>query len=76
LNEVSTSSEKNTCLQFNLANCLTMIIIIDYGKSNHYSEVGGDKIMKTFDFKSGTKVMVDEHQIVIERSGGKSAKHR
>jgi hypothetical protein len=29
--------------------------------------------MKTFDFKSGTKVMVDEHQIVIERSGGKSA---
>ncbi|OLS34729.1 hypothetical protein [Bacillus sp. MRMR6] len=29
--------------------------------------------MKTFDFKSGTTVMVDETQIVIERSGGKSA---
>jgi hypothetical protein len=31
------------------------------------------KTMKTFDFKSGTKVMVDETQIIIERSGGKSA---
>ncbi|WHY69756.1 hypothetical protein [Neobacillus sp. SuZ13] len=29
--------------------------------------------MKTFDFKSGAKVMVDENQIIIERSGGKSA---
>ena len=29
--------------------------------------------MKTFDFKSGTKVMVDEHRLVIERTGGKSA---
>ncbi|MEH7246910.1 hypothetical protein V7114_09035 [Neobacillus niacini] len=29
--------------------------------------------MKTFDLKSGTIVMVDETQIVIERSGGKSA---
>jgi hypothetical protein len=29
--------------------------------------------MKTFDLKSGTVVMVDENQIVIERSGGKSA---
>jgi hypothetical protein len=29
--------------------------------------------MKTFDLKSGTIVMVDENQIVIERSGGKSA---
>lgn len=29
--------------------------------------------MKTFDLKSGTTVMVDENQIVIERSGGKSA---
>jgi hypothetical protein len=30
--------------------------------------------MKTFDLKSGTIVMVDENQIVIERSGGKSAR--
>jgi hypothetical protein len=52
----------------------TMIIIIDIGNSNHYSKVGGDILtMKTFDFKSGTKVMVDEHQIIIERSSGKSA---
>jgi len=29
--------------------------------------------MKTFELKSGTKVMVDEHQIIIERTGGKSA---
>jgi hypothetical protein len=29
--------------------------------------------MKTFDLKSGTVVMVDENQIVIERAGGKSA---
>jgi hypothetical protein len=29
--------------------------------------------MKTFDLKSGTKVMVDEHKVVIERTGGKSA---
>ncbi|WP_318503069.1 hypothetical protein [Bacillus sp. T3] len=29
--------------------------------------------MKTFDLKSGTKVMVDETRIVIERTGGKSA---
>ena len=29
--------------------------------------------MKTFDFTSGTKVIVDEHRIVIERTGGKSA---
>ncbi|MEH7114722.1 hypothetical protein V7124_20540 [Neobacillus niacini] len=29
--------------------------------------------MKTFDLKSGTIVMVGETQIVIERSGGKSA---
>jgi hypothetical protein len=29
--------------------------------------------LKTFDLKSGTIVMVDENQIVIERSGGKSA---
>ena len=29
--------------------------------------------MNTFDFKSGTKVMVDEDRIVIERTGGKSA---
>jgi hypothetical protein len=29
--------------------------------------------LKTFDLKSGTIVMVDETQIVIERSGGKSA---
>lgn len=29
--------------------------------------------MKTFDLKSGTVVLVDENQIVIERSGGKSA---
>lgn len=29
--------------------------------------------MKIFDLKSGTKVMVDENRIVIERTGGKSA---
>jgi hypothetical protein len=29
--------------------------------------------MKTFEFKSGTKVMVDENKLVIERTGGKSA---
>ncbi|WP_040209148.1 hypothetical protein [Neobacillus jeddahensis] len=29
--------------------------------------------MKTFDFKSGTKVLVDETRIIIEKSGGKSA---
>ncbi|MGJ7923292.1 hypothetical protein [Neobacillus sp. LXY-4] len=29
--------------------------------------------MKTFDLKSGTKVMIDETKIVIERTGGKSA---
>ncbi|MGG4330420.1 hypothetical protein ABEW33_27430 [Priestia megaterium] len=29
--------------------------------------------MKEFDLKSGTKVMVDENRIVIERTGGKSA---
>jgi hypothetical protein len=29
--------------------------------------------MKIFEFKSGTKVMVDEHKLVIERTGGKSA---
>ncbi|WP_342431570.1 hypothetical protein [Neobacillus sp. FSL H8-0543] len=29
--------------------------------------------MKTFDLNSGTKVMIDESKIVIERTGGKSA---
>ncbi|WP_338449592.1 hypothetical protein R4Z09_26020 [Niallia oryzisoli] len=29
--------------------------------------------MKTFELKSGTKVMVDENRIIIERTGGKSA---
>lgn len=29
--------------------------------------------MKTFELNSGTKVMVDEHKIVIERTGSKSA---
>ena len=29
--------------------------------------------MKTFDLKSGTKVIIDESRIVIERTGGKSA---
>ncbi len=29
--------------------------------------------MKTFELGSGTKVMVDESKIVIERTGGKSA---
>ncbi|MEK4011286.1 hypothetical protein [Peribacillus sp. FSL M8-0224] len=29
--------------------------------------------MKTFDLKSGTKVVIDESRIVIERTGGKSA---
>ncbi|MBZ5751336.1 hypothetical protein [Metabacillus rhizolycopersici] len=29
--------------------------------------------MKTFELKSGTKVMVDESRIVIERTSGKSA---
>jgi hypothetical protein len=29
--------------------------------------------MKTFELKSGTKVMADENQIVIERTNGKSA---
>lgn len=29
--------------------------------------------MKTFELKSGTKVMVDESKIIIERTGGKSA---
>jgi hypothetical protein len=33
----------------------------------------GAIIMKTFEFKSGTKVMVDENKLVIERTGGKSA---
>lgn len=30
-------------------------------------------MMKTFDLKSGTSVMMDENRIVIERTGGKSA---
>ena len=29
--------------------------------------------MKTFDLKSGTRVVIDESRIVIERTGGKSA---
>jgi hypothetical protein len=29
--------------------------------------------MKTFELKSGTKVMIDESKIVIERTSGKSA---
>lgn len=29
--------------------------------------------MKIFELKSGTKVMIDESKIVIERTGGKSA---
>ncbi|MFJ8069899.1 hypothetical protein ACIQZD_13235 [Peribacillus sp. NPDC096447] len=29
--------------------------------------------MKTFDLKSGTKVIIDESRIVIERTSGKSA---
>ncbi|CAG9610730.1 hypothetical protein [Pseudoneobacillus rhizosphaerae] len=29
--------------------------------------------MKTFELKSGTKVMIDESKLVIERTGGKSA---
>ncbi|MBT2666134.1 hypothetical protein J7J00_11515 [Bacillus sp. ISL-4] len=29
--------------------------------------------MKTFELKSGTKVIIDESRIVIERTGGKSA---
>jgi len=29
--------------------------------------------VKTFELKSGTKVMVDESKIIIERTGGKSA---
>jgi hypothetical protein len=29
--------------------------------------------MKTFELKSGTKIMIDESKLVIERTGGKSA---